>query len=286
MRAKYPWSVHHAMGIECGCGEDFAMNESVDRAKQAATLIARCWRDGDKCADLPCAVRPRSLAEGYQVQAQLPAVMGDTVVGYKLAATAEAGQRHIGVDAPVIGQLLATRIADDGATLAMQGNRMLVAECEIVFKLAHDLPPRDTPYSRDEVMAAVASLHPALEIPDSRFEDFANAGAAQLAADNACTHWLVVGSATNAQWREADLAEHATSLHINGTVVSRGRGADVLGDPRTALTWLANQFAILGDGLRAGQMVTTGCTGQPTAIVSGDQIIADLGEFGRVSARI
>ena len=262
------------------------MNESVDRATQAATIIAQCWREGQKCGDLPSAVRPQTLAEGYQVQAQLAALMGDTVVGYKLAATAAAGQRHIGVDAPIVGRLLATRIASDGATLAMQGNRMLVGECEIVFKLASDLPPRASPYSRAEVMAAVASLHPALEIPDSRFDDFASAGAAQLAADNACTHWLVVGPATTARWRDVDLAEHATCLHINGAVVSRGRGADVLGDPRTALTWLANQFAILGDGLRAGQIVTTGCTGQPTTITSGDQITADLGEFGRVSAQV
>jgi len=262
------------------------MNEAEDQAKQAASIIAQYWREGRKSGDLPIAVRPQTLAQGYQVQVQLPAIMGDTVVGYKLAATAEAGQRHVGVDAPIVGQLLATRVVDDGATLAMQGNRMLVAECEIVFKLAKDLPPRDFEYSREEVMAAVASLHPALEIPDSRFEDFASAGAAQLAADNACTHWLVLGAASSAQWRDVDLAEHATCLHINGDVVSRGSGADVLGDPRTALTWLANQFAILDQGLRAGQIVTTGCTGQPTPIANGDLITADLGEFGTVSAQV
>ena len=97
------------------------------------------------------------------------------MVGYKLAATAETGQRHIGVDGPVIGRLLASRVLGDHATLALQGNRMLVAECEFVFKLADDLPPRKTPYQRAEVMAAVASLHPGLELPDSRFADFATA---------------------------------------------------------------------------------------------------------------
>ena len=261
------------------------MNESIERAKQAAALIAQCWRDASKRADLPESVRPLTLDDGYRAQAQLPAAMGDSVIGYKLAATAATGQRHIGVDGPVVGRLLASRVADDGASLAMQGNRMLVAECEFVFKLASDLPPREAPYTRDEVMAAVASLHPGLEMPDSRFADFASAGAAQLAADNACTHWMVIGAATRANWRDVDLAEHPTCLHINGAVVTRGHGKDVLGDPRNALTWLANQFAILGDGLRAGQLITTGVTGQPSAIKNGDQITADLGVFGSVSVR-
>jgi len=262
------------------------MNESSERAKRAAALIAQCWRDASKRGDLPESARPRTLAEGYRAQAQLPAAMDDSVVGYKLAATAAAGQRHLGVDGPVIGRLLASRVASDGATLAMQGNRMLVAECEFVFKLARDLPPRDTPYDRDEVMAAVQSLHPGLEIPDSRFTDFASAGAAQLAADNACAHWMVVGPATPANWRDVDLARHATCLHINGQIAVRGRGEDVLGDPRNALTWLANQFAVLGEGLRAGQLVTTGVTGRPGAISSADRISADLGEFGKVTAQV
>lgn len=253
---------------------DRSISDTVERAAEVAKLIAQCWRDAQKRADLPAAIRPKSLTEGYRAQAQLPAAFNDRVVGYKLAATAQAGQQHIGVDAPVVGRLLASRVADDGATLAMQGNRMLVAECEFVFKLATDLPPRARAYSRDEVMTAVASLHPGLEVPDSRFEDFAAAGAAQLAADNACTHWLAVGPATEANWRAIDLAAHATCLHINGKIVSRGHGKDVLGDPRDALVWLANQFDV------------TGTAGRPCPIVAGDHITADLGSFGTVSATV
>jgi 2-keto-4-pentenoate hydratase len=262
------------------------MNAANERATQAAALIAQSWRAASKRGDLPASARPHTLAEGYRAQALLPAALGDAVVGYKLAATAATGQQHIGVNAPIIGRLLASRVVSDGSTLAMQGNRMLVAECEFVFKLASDLPPREAPYQRDEVMAAVASLHPGLEIPDSRFADFASAGAAQLAADNACTHWMVIGAATDVNWRDENLAEHATCLRVNGQIVARGHGKDVLGDPRNALTWLANQCTVLGEGLRAGQVITTGVTGQPGAITNGDQITADLGEFGSVSVQV
>ena len=56
------------------------------------------------------------------------------------------------------------------------------------------LPPRAAPYTIEEVLAAVETLHPAIEVPDSRYEDFAKVGAAQLIADNACAHYFVLGT--------------------------------------------------------------------------------------------
>jgi 2-keto-4-pentenoate hydratase len=250
----------------------------------AARIIASAWQDGRKIDSLPDDCRPDSLQQGLRCQAELPDALSDEAVGWKLAATAESGQRHLKVSSPIPGRLFASRIRGDGDAVPMQGNRMLVAECEFVFRMGEDLPPRPTPYSRDEVMAAVASLHPGLELPDSRFDDFTSVGAAQLAADNACAHWMVVGAATSANWRDVDLSGHVTRIVINGEEVTRGLGSDVLGDPRDALTWLANSHALLGEGLRAGQMITTGVTGMPSPIAVGDQIEADLGDFGSVSA--
>lgn len=262
------------------------MNESTDRATRSAAVIAKCWREASKCTDLDPAFRPQTLLEGYQAQAKLAQLMSDEVVGYKLAATALTGQRHLQVDEPVIGRLLSSRVVQTDANIAMQGNRMRVAECEFVFKLGRDLPPRDKHYSVDEVSAAIDSLHPGLEFPDSRFADFVTAGAAQLAADNACTHWMVIGAATDQPWRDTDLTTHKTSLVINNSVVTRGQGADVLDSPLLALTWLANQHAMLGEGLTAGQFVTTGVTGLPCPITEGDLVCADLGIFGSVSAQL
>lgn len=257
-----------------------------DEAREIARLIAHHWRVGSKLDALPPALRPADLEAGFRAQAALAGALDDIAVGWKLAATAAPGQRHIGVDAPIPGRLFAGRVVADGAEVPMDGNLMRVAECEFVFELGADLPPRDAPYGRNEVMAAVAALRPGLELPDSRFSDFAAAGAPSLAADNACAHWMVLGAPAAADWREADLAAHATRLLIDGDEVTRGRGADVLGDPRDALTWLANRHALLGEGLRAGQVITTGVTGQPSPIAPGNRVVADLGEFGSVRATI
>src|SRR6185312_15295300 len=104
---------------------------------------------------------------------------------------------------------------------------------------------------------AVATLHPAIEIPDSRFADFISAGEAQIIADNACAHLFVLGEATNADWRTLDLIEERPVVAMRGQNFI-GHGKNVLGDPRIALAWLANELRSLGITLRAGQVVTTG----------------------------
>jgi 2-keto-4-pentenoate hydratase len=150
--------------------------------------------------------------------------------------------------------------------------------------MATDLPPRSSPYSVQQILDAVATLHPAIEIPDSRFADFVSAGAAQIIADNACAHLFVLGAPCTANWRSLDLVEEKPVITLRGQQFT-GHGKNVLGDPRIALTWLANELSQLGVTLRAGQIVTTGTCHPPLPIQSGDLFEADFGAIGRVSVR-
>ena len=172
----------------------------------------------------------------------------------------------------------------DGGTTSMAGNEMRVAEPEFAFRMQSDLPPRSSPYSVREVLDAVGTLHPAIEIPDSRFADFVSAGAAQIIADNACAHLFVLGSPTTANWRALDLVEEKPVIALRGKQYI-GHGKNVLGDPRVALAWLANELRELGVTLQAGQIVTTGTCHPPLAIQAGDRFEADFGVLGKVSVR-
>ena len=79
-----------------------------------------------------------------------------------------------------------TACSPSGATVPLDGNIMMVAEAEFAFRFARALPKRANPYTQDEVLDAVESLHPAIEVPDSRYNDFVTVGAPQLIADTAC----------------------------------------------------------------------------------------------------
>ena len=251
-----------------------------DQIAAASRMLVQHWRDGTKLDALK--PRPQSRAEGYAIQAVLETQPLGKLFGWKIAATSVSGQKHINVTGPLAGRIMSDTVIADGGTASMKGNEMRVGEPEFAFRMGRDLPPRATPYTIDEALAAVDSFHPAIEIPDSRFADFVSAGEAQLIADNACAHLFVLGPATTANWRVVDLVEERPQITLGGER-HIGHGKNVLGDPRAALAWLANELSGLGLTLRAGQVVTTGTCHPPLPIAAGDHLAVDFGALGKVS---
>lgn len=255
-------------------------------AQHAADLLWGHWSGGTRLDHIPEEMRPATRAEGYAIQSLLEARSAAPLFGWKIAATSKAGQAHIAVDGPMAGRLLRERAFESGATVPFGANHMRVAEAEFAFRIGQDLPPRGAAYSVAEVLAAVGGLHPAIEVPDSRFNDFTAVGDAQLIADNACAHYFVLGAPAPVDWRGIDLAAHPVSGAVAGGIRREGIGANVLGDPRVALTWLVNELSALGLALKAGEIVTTGTCLVPLEIRPGDRVAMDFGPLGRVEARL
>lgn len=251
--------------------------------QRAAETIWAAWRSGERMTALPPELRPASVEDGFAVQEALAALAGPSY-GWKIAATSAAGQAHIGVGGPLAGRLFDRYRHEQGERVPVEDNLLRVAEAEFAFVLAADLDGGRGPLTRDEVLAAVGALHLAVEAPDTRLSGFETAGIAQLVADDGVAGRFVLGPAVDG-WRALDLADSATALHVNGALARTGRGGNVLGDPRTALTWVANELRRLGSGLRAGDVVTTGTTTTPAPIGPGDDVVADFGELGRVRVR-
>lgn len=259
------------------------MNQSS--IQTAAQTIWRHWNEATRLDELPAECRPANRAEGYAIQAELPRLFGQTVSGWKIAATSLAGQKHIGVDGPLAGRLLSNRVLAGGASVSLSDNLMRVAEAEFTFRFGQSLPKRVESYTVEEVLAAVESLHCAIEVPDSRYHDFVRVGAPQLIADNACACWFLLGEATAADWRSLNLADHKLDAYLNGEHAASGIGSNALGDPRIALTWLVNELNTFADGLKAGEVVTTGTCITPVPIVPGDHLRVDFGALGQIEAK-
>lgn len=257
---------------------------------EAAQLIWSNVRNRTQINALPESCRPATRAEGYAVQAEVARLSGQPSVGWKIAATSVAGQKHINVDGPLAGRLLADRAFVAGTATAnsidLASNLLRVVEAEFTFRMSRALPSRDATrgaYTVDEVMSAVGSLHLAIEIPDCRFTDFLHVGAPSLIADLACASWWIVGDAVTADWRGIDWAAHRVTAHKNGVVAAEGIGSNVLGDPRIALTWLANELCAYGEGLKAGEYVTTGTCVVPLPCAPGNSFVMDFGVLGTIA---
>jgi 2-keto-4-pentenoate hydratase len=249
--------------------------------QRAVAILADAWQIGNPLSELPEDCRPKTAAEGMQLQDALAEQMGFEVGGWKIGCTSAYAQKLLKTDGPFAGRVFAARINRSGATLPGLIYKLRGLEGEFAFVLGEDLKPRKRPYTRAEVREAVAELRPAIEVVDSRFADWLAVNTPSLIADMGCNAALVVGEPVKG-WKKIDLTKATAKMKVNGKVVGSGKGADALGDPLLALTWLANLLRER-QGLKAGQVVSTGtCTGFYKSEEKA-KVAADFGKLGKVS---
>jgi len=266
---------------------------NLDKINQAVAQLLPAWRTHARLDGLAPQCRPTSRTEGYQIQRILFEASGEPALGWKIAATSLAGQQHIGVSGPLAGRLSASRCLADNSELSLEHNHMSVIEAEFAFLIGRDVGRelaagagrQDAPLTMEQVMGCVSGLHLAIEVPNSRYVDFVGAGEAQLIADFACACYVVLGPRAPEAWRQSDLSQHAVSVRRGHETVATGTGANVLGDPRIGLTWLANELLSQGEQLKAGEVVMTGTCVVPVPVAVGDAMTADYGAFGQVRVR-
>lgn len=252
-------------------------------AASAAALLLAADRAGERLETLPDPLRPTTLAQGYAIQDEFVRQWGAHVAGWKIAATSPGGRATLGVDGPLAGRLFSDRLFGPGDRVPVPATAMGVIEVELAFRLATALEPRAAHRTRDEVAAAVESMHVAVEIPQTRFLRVAAVGMPQVAADNACGGALVLGPALRPDlWRTLDLAAVEGRIGIEGGPMAEGRGANELGHPLEALAWLVQAVNDRGITIAAGEIVSTGSLTPPPALARSAQVLAEARGLGQV----
>lgn len=255
-----------------------------DWIEQAAAAIAEGRRTYRTIGDLPESYQLRDYAEIYPIMESLHRRLGWKAVGWKVGAASKEIQGKEGLPGPAAGRLYERGMHESPAVIGPeQFIKYRLCESEFMFRLSRDLPPRTAPYTIEEMHDAVDLLFPVIEIGDCVFDDwYGSTRYYGPPADNVGGAHLVFGKAT-ADWRHLNLSNHRIDLYSNGGHVRHGFGSAAMGDPLESLAWLANQRSGMGDGLRAGEFVSTGtCTGHLFAN-RGDTVRADFGELGDVT---
>lgn len=204
---------------------------------------------------------------------------GRRIVGRKAGLTAKAVQTQLGVDQPDFGVLFDDMTIADGGTLDPARTIQPKAEAEIAFVLGKDLPDPDT--TVEMVADAVATVHAAIEIVDSRIADW-KITFADTVADNGSSAFFVLGQ-EGKPLAGLDLFTCGMVMEINGAIVSLGAGAAALGHPVNAAAWLAQTLARRGEPLRRGDVLLAGALGPMVALNPGDHVRAIVGGLGTAS---
>jgi 2-keto-4-pentenoate hydratase len=249
----------------------------------AATVLADARREHRVLSQLPDALVPADVAEGYAVQDAFRRLWPDTIVGWKAGATAAPVQKRFGVNEPFAGPFYAADTFQAPARIEARRFAHLCLESEFAFRFGRTLAARSEPYTRDEVLAAVDALVPAIEIVGPRFDSLALSGPVAI-ADCALDAGFVLGEPVT-DWRGYDLPAHKVTLTVDGKVRAQGTGANVLGDPIAALLWTVRHLGSRAIAIRAGQILSTGTTTGLEYILPEETAVADFGPLGTVEVR-
>jgi 2-keto-4-pentenoate hydratase len=241
--------------------------------------VARMFEDARRTntpiTDLPEELRPDSLDEAYYVQDRLSQVYGE-VGGWKVGApTAEA--------TPVFAPMPKAWMGTSGSTMGggiMRRFRGL--EAEIAFLMGKDLPRRETPYTREEVVAAITSCHPVIEVLESGLTDPRAATRLSTIGDLQMHGGFVYGPAYE-EWKSVDFLKESVALVVDGVVRVERMGSNTSGDLMRLLPWLANEGAARTGGLKAGQWVTTGSWSGVEVATAGARVEVTFSTVGKVA---
>jgi len=248
------------------------MPMTPDTLREAAAILADARRHGATLDALPASCRPSTLEDAHAIQVATAAHLGDAIVGWKVGATPDGRLAR--------GAILRSRLLASGARLAAKVVPLLGVECEIAFRFDTDLAPRTRPYTYDEVAGAVTAL-PGIEVVDSRFRGYPNAPALDRIADCMSNGAFVTG-APRADWRSVDLSKLDAELTIDGVTIVHRAGGHPTKDPLLPAVALVNDLRT-GEGVGAGQIVTTGTYTGLNFAAPGQMVVAAFDGFGSAS---
>jgi len=222
--------------------------------------------------------------DAYAIQAAIKArkqARGSRIVGLKMGLTSWAKMKQMQVETPIYAFLADYMNSPDGADIP--AGKLIHPKVEPEIAFVTRAPLAGPGCHIGAVLAATDFVLPAMEIIDSRYENF-RFDLKSVIADNASSSRFVTGG-TMTDARSVDLKTLGVVLEKNGQVAAAGAGAAVLGHPAASVAMLANMLGKRGEHIPAGSFIMTGGITEAVAVHAGDFVCVRIQNLGSVSAR-
>ena len=254
--------------------------EMSAKQQELVNLLFEARRSACQLDSLASDLVPETAAQAYAVNRVVAERLGWEPLGWKIAGTTNAVRGKLGLDGPIYGRTF--RRFECASPAQFKAAELLdpLVECEFFVTLARDLPPRETPWTMPEVIDAIAEVHAGIEVAECRYRRGALPALPAILADGSASGRYVFGGAI-ANWRDG-LAGVKVALEVDGVLRREGCGADVMGDPLQPLLWLADERRHWGDGLFAGETISTGSMTGMLPIRAGQSVCARFGDLATV----
>jgi 2-keto-4-pentenoate hydratase len=252
-----------------------------DLRLEAATALAVAERDRSPIAPLRETYPDLDVVDAYEIQLhniRQRLAAGATIHGHKVGLSSKAMQEMMGVGEPDYGHLLSDMQVFEDVPVSAGRYCMPRVEVEVAFVLGETLPGEGC--TEDDVINATEYVAPSIELIDSRITNW-NIKIGDTIADNASSAGYILGP-DRVKPTELDLRMIEARLLCNGDEVAAGRSDAVLGNPVTAVAWLARKVASFGVTLEAGHVILPGSVHRAIDARPGDDFEAVFDGLGTV----
>jgi 2-keto-4-pentenoate hydratase len=250
---------------------------------QAADLLAEAARQRSPIGRLTDRFEGLSVTDAYEIQLaniRRRVAEGAVVRGHKVGLSSRSMQRLMNVHEPDYGHLLSDMFVAENTPIATSTMCAPRVEVEMAFVLRHRLPAPGCTVA--DVLRCTAFVCPALEIIDSRIGEW-NLSLVDTIADNASSGLVVLGGRATPVM-DLDLRTVGAALRINGSLVATGASGAVLGNPASAVAWLANKVSTFGVCLDEGDVILPGSCTEAYDVAAGQTVRAEFDRLGSVCA--
>jgi len=231
-----------------------------------------------------------TIEDGYAIQREwvkLEQADGRVIKGRKIGLTSRAMQISSQITEPDYAPLMDDMFFETGSDLPF--DRFIAPRVEVELAFILGRPLKGPGLTMFDVLAATEYVTPAVEIIDSRIEQFDRDTKVMrkvfdTISDFAANAGIVLGGRP-VKPDALDLRWVGAMLFKNGVIEETGLAAAVLNHPATGVAWLGNKIAPYGEQLHAGDVVLAGSFTRPTPAAQGDTFHVDYGPLGAIAFR-
>lgn len=249
----------------------FDIARMLDTAAREARAVPQIDPAGAMPLDAAYAIQAASIQQRLN--------RGERRVGVKMGFTSRAKMLQMGIDDVIWGRLSSQMQVEEGGAISLSRFIHPRVEPELAFVLKRSLAGD---VNEVDALAAVEAIAPALEIIDSRYENF-KFSLPDVIADNASSSAFVVGP-----WCSPtqDFSDLAITLNIDGRVAQTGSTAAILGHPLRSLVAAARLSAAAGEPLQAGWVVMAGAATPAEWLAPGQYVSIEMERAGSASFHV
>lgn len=203
---------------------------------------------------------------------------GDRPIGWKLGFGTAASLQKFDLTQPLVGFLLDSGLLHDGAEVSFAGWTRPVLEPEVAVHVASDIEPGA---SYDTVRAAIAGLSVAIELADLHPAPERPGDVSDVLAGNIFHRHVLLGRPVIGHTGSGGL--RATVTLDAAEAASTDDASALTGDLVELVRQTVDQLAVVGERLRAGQVVITGSVVPPVPVEAGQHVEVTVADLGRLT---